>query len=96
MNDFANFSPLFVVLGSVGGVAVVGTLILWRALRGTKRWTRVLLTTGGSIAFAALIGLAFEWSNPSMYEMAAAFALIVSLLLQALILPLLFFLSRKT
>ena len=96
MPDTANFTPLFVVLGSIGGVAVVGTPILWRALRRMKRPKRVLLTTGGCIALAGLIGLAFEWSNPSMYEMAAPIALIVSLLLQALILPLLIFLSRKT
>lgn len=96
MPDTPNFTPLFVVLGAVGGVAALGTPVLWRALRQVKRSKRLLLTTGGCIGLAALIGLALEWSNPSRYEMAAAVALITSLLLQALILPLLIFLSRKS
>ena len=86
-----------VLLGLLfGGVALLGTPVLWRALRRAKRPARLLLTTGGCIGLATLIGLAFEWSNPSRYEMAAPVALIISLLLQALILPLLIFLSRKS
>ena len=96
MPDNLNLTPLFVVLGGVGSVAVVGTPLLWRAARRLKRPTRILLTTAGCVGIATLIGLALEWSNPSRYEMATAVAFIVSLLLQILILPLLIFLSRKT
>ena len=37
MPDTPNFTPLFVVLGSVGGVALLGTPVLWRALRWISR-----------------------------------------------------------
>jgi hypothetical protein len=95
MPDTPNFMPAFVVLGSTGVVAVLATPILWRALRQKTRAMRVLLTSLGCIGLAGLVGAAFEASNPSRYEMAAVFALISSLLLQLLILPLLVFLSRK-
>lgn len=96
MPDTPDLAPAFVLLGSVAGVAGLATPILWRVLRQKARWLRLLASTLGCVGLAGLIGLGLEASNPSRYEMVTVFALVTSLLLQGLILPLLIVLSRKS
>ena len=94
MSDIAlDFTPLFTALGIGAAAALLATPVLWKLAEGLARWRRLALAMLAALGLAGIAAaLATHWlRDREILE----FALLTTLLLQALALPALLRLTRS-
>jgi len=88
-----DFSEVYAGLGLAVLAASVATPVQFRLYAALPPWPRAIAASMGSIGFAGLLSLPVATRN-GMTE-TSLFALLGSSLLQAALLPILFFFARK-
>jgi hypothetical protein len=88
-----DFTPLFVAAGIGAICALAGTPLLWRFGAGLAAWRRAVLALLGALGVAGLAAVYAGWVLRD--RELAGFAMILTILLQCLVLPVLLLLNRK-
>jgi hypothetical protein len=95
VSDIAlDFTPLFSALGIGAAAALLATPLLWKLAEGLPRLRRLVLAMLAALGLAGMAAaLATHWLRDREI---AVFALLTTLLLQAVALPVLLLLTRPS